>query len=259
MTQALFFDIDGTLVSFKTHQIPASTIEALSKARSQGIDIFISTGRPRQLINNISAIKQLIKGYITANGAYCYADNNIISCFHIPTEDVESVIEQSDKLNAACIIMGEHDLAIHNPNPTAIATFHDMLNISDIPQLPLPRIMNQRILQLTPFITPEQEQHMLPLLKNVETSRWCSQFADITAKGVNKAKGLKEIAAHFGYQLNHTMAFGDGGNDLSIIKAAGIGIAMGNAGPELKQAADHTTTTVDDNGIANALRHFNII
>lgn len=46
MTKALFFDIDGTLVSFKTHAIPASTIEALKRAKANGVKIYISTGRP---------------------------------------------------------------------------------------------------------------------------------------------------------------------------------------------------------------------
>ena len=55
------------------------------------------------------------------------------------------------------------------------------------------------------------------------------------------------------------MAFGDGGNDSSMIKKAGIGIAMGNALDSLKQEADYTTTSVDDDGVLNALRHFNLI
>lgn len=46
MTKALFFDIDGTLVSFKTHEIPQSTIDAIVRAHQKGIQIFISTGRP---------------------------------------------------------------------------------------------------------------------------------------------------------------------------------------------------------------------
>lgn len=77
MIKALFFDIDGTLVSFKTHTIPDSTIQALTAAKSKGIEIYISTGRPYPLINNISAIEHLIDGYITANGAYCFIGNNI--------------------------------------------------------------------------------------------------------------------------------------------------------------------------------------
>ena len=55
------------------------------------------------------------------------------------------------------------------------------------------------------------------------------------------------------------MAFGDGGNDTSMILQAGVGIAMGNAIDELKQQADYVTTSVDDDGILNALRHFDVI
>ena len=69
MTKALFFDIDGTLVSFKTHAIPASTIEALKRAKANGVKIYISTGRPFLFINNLGQIASLIDGYRTNNGA----------------------------------------------------------------------------------------------------------------------------------------------------------------------------------------------
>ena len=55
------------------------------------------------------------------------------------------------------------------------------------------------------------------------------------------------------------MAFGDGGNDISIIKKAGIGVAMGNAGDNLKEVADYITTSVDEDGVKNALAHFGVI
>ena len=67
------------------------------------------------------------------------------------------------------------------------------------------------------------------------------------------------IAKETGLDPKFTMAFGDGGNDTSMIRTAGIGVAMGNALDTLKQAADYTTTSVDDNGVLNALRHFKLI
>lgn len=57
--KALFFDIDGTLVSFKTHEIPVSTVAALEQAHDSGVKIFISTGRPPMFINNLGAISHL--------------------------------------------------------------------------------------------------------------------------------------------------------------------------------------------------------
>lgn len=103
MIKALFLDIDGTLVSFRTHQIPSSAIEALTKAKDKGVRIYISTGRPLSLINNIDEIKHLIDGYITTNGACCIIGEEIISCTPIPREDVRRVIDFSDRIGFACI------------------------------------------------------------------------------------------------------------------------------------------------------------
>jgi hydroxymethylpyrimidine pyrophosphatase-like HAD family hydrolase len=59
--------------------------------------------------------------------------------------------------------------------------------------------------------------------------------------------------------MSNCIGFGDGGNDTTMIKDCGIGVAMGNAIPELKSIADYVTSSVDEDGIANALRHFGII
>ena len=66
---ALFFDIDGTLVSFKSHEIPASTVIALTQAKANGSRVYIATGRPPLIITNLKAIEHLIDGYVTTNGA----------------------------------------------------------------------------------------------------------------------------------------------------------------------------------------------
>ena len=89
--------------------------------------------------------------------------------------------------------------------------------------------------------------------------RWHPAFVDVTAKGNTKQNGIDQIIRHFGIKLEETMAFGDGGNDISMLRHAGIGVAMGNAKEEVKQAADYVTASIDDDGIAKALKHFGII
>ena len=127
MIKAIFFDIDGTLVSFKTHQVPQSAIDAIVQAKTQGIKIYISTGRPFPLINNIDRIKHLVDGYITANGAYCFAGNEVISYQPIPDEDVRTVIRWADEKEFACMVVGEKDLAMYRNNACADRIFRQML------------------------------------------------------------------------------------------------------------------------------------
>lgn len=138
--------------------------------------------------------------------------------------------------------------------------FHDVLNLDDYGQhTPFPKLAGQKILQMSPIVSAEEEREILARLTDVESGRWSPDFSDLTARGVNKARGLEAVAADRGIDISETMAFGDGGNDLPIVRRAGIGVAMGNAGEALRRAADYVTTSVDADGVSNALRHFGVI
>lgn len=90
--KALFFDIDGTLVSFTSHTVPASTVEALEEAHRRGVGIYISTGRPMAFITNLKSIAHLIDGYITTNGAYCVVGDTVVSRHPMDPDDVATVL-----------------------------------------------------------------------------------------------------------------------------------------------------------------------
>ncbi len=94
--KALFFDIDGTLVSFRTHKIPQSTVDALEEAKRNGVAVYISTGRPIMLINNLGQIEHLIDGYITTNGARCFVGNHTVCLHPILRADVDEVVADAD-------------------------------------------------------------------------------------------------------------------------------------------------------------------
>lgn len=257
---ALFFDIDGTLVSFNTHEIPASTLFALTQAKANGHKVFISTGRPPLIITNLGAIDHLIDGYVTINGALCFVGDDIVRCRDIPKEDVQALVLDAQQKNYGLIVVGEKDIAVLDPQGEVDRVFRGEIAVKNLDQgKSLDVVLKQRILQLTPFFPETYEHEMLRHMPGCTSGRWHPSFTDITAKGADKGEGIKIMAGHFGLDMRNTIAFGDGGNDTSMIRVAGIGVAMGNALDSLKQAADYTTTSVDDNGILNALRHFGII
>lgn len=257
---ALFFDIDGTLVSFQTHQIPPSTILALTQAKANGHRVFIATGRPPLIITNLGAIEHLIDGYITINGALCFIGPDVVSCKDIPKEAVLTVVNDAKEKNYGLIVVGERDVAVLDPQGEVDRLFRGKLAVENLNQAkPLDGVLQQRILQLTPFFKEAYEPDLMARIPTCTSGRWNPDFTDITAKGADKGEGIKTLAKHLGLDIRYTMAFGDGGNDASMIKTAGIGVAMGNAIEALKNVAHYTTSSVDDDGILKALRHFGLV
>lgn len=135
MIKALFFDIDGTLVSFNTHEIPSSTLAAIAEAKAKGIKIFIATGRPKAIINNLTALqeRELIDGYITMNGGYCFVGDEVIYKHSIPVQDVKALAALSDERNFPCIFVAEHTVAVCNTNKLVNEIFHDFLHVDILP------------------------------------------------------------------------------------------------------------------------------
>lgn len=257
---ALFFDIDGTLVSFKTHQIPDSTIQALTLAKEAGHKVFIATGRPPIIITNLGAIEHLIDGYVTINGALCFVGDEVVKSKEIPNETARFVAKDALEKNYGLIMVGEKDVAVLDPQGEVDKIFRREICVENLNQAkPIEEVLKQRILQLTPFFSEDYEKQMMALLPNCTVGRWHPAFTDITAKGADKGEGILTMTRHFGLDSKYTMAFGDGGNDSSMIRTAGIGVAMGNALDSLKQEADYVTTSVDEDGILKALQHYHLI
>ena len=261
MKYALFFDIDGTLVSFDTHQIPASTIFALTQAKANGHRVFIATGRPIQILTNIGAIEHLVDGYITTNGAHCFVGDEVVCTNAIAQQDVDIMLDDARRYDYSCVVASTTQFAVYNPHPDFDQIFIQQLAVEGLNAdcMNLEKAFTEPILQFSPFFDIEHEQQLMPRLSGCISGRWHPAFTDITARGTDKGSALHKMARHLGIDMAHTIAFGDGGNDLTMIREAGIGVAMGNANDLLKQHADHITTSVDDNGILQAFRHFGII
>lgn len=257
---ALFFDIDGTLVSFESHQIPPSTILALTQAKANGHKVFIATGRPPIIITNLGAIEHLIDGYVTTNGALCFVGDEVVSCKHIPTDEARLVVEDSIEKNYGVIVIGEKDVAVLDPKGDVDMIFRQHLAVENLNLAkPVEYVLQQRIMQITPFFDKDYEQKLMQRLPGCTSGRWHPAFTDITALGADKGEGVLAMARHLGFDPKYTMAFGDGGNDTSMIRTAGVGVAMGNAIDDLKKETDFVTTSVDEDGILNALRHYGLI
>ena len=143
----------------------------------------------------------------------------------------------------------EEDGIYQNYVDDSVRQLYDMLDFPHPPLRPLRGNGGKEVYQLIAFFSPGHEERIMSVLPHCEATRWNPLFA----------VGIDKIIEHYGISLHETMAFGDGGNDMAMLRHAGIGVAMGNAGDEVKEAADYVTDSVDDDGVMNALRHFDVI
>lgn len=258
MVKAIFFDIDGTLVSFKTHRMSENLKETLHKLQANGVKLFISSGRSRLEMNNLDGFP--FDGYVAMNGAETTLGGEVIDSHPLPEATSLQVAEIAEREKVSCWVFADNVAGINHASPQAME-IAEMINLRPPCFLDLRQVAeNHTVYEYTIFFDDEQARRLLyPVLKNVSYTRWHPYFLDIVAEGLSKSYGAARILERIGVTREECMAFGDGGNDIPIIEYAGIGVAMGNATDDVKAAADYVTDTVDEDGIVTALQRFGVI
>lgn len=257
MTKIVFFDIDGTLVSFNTHNIPQTALDAIKSIRSKGIKVWIATGRPMPFINNLGDLEY--DGIISATGAHCQTKNGeVIYSKPVDKDDIQRMIEHQLKTGLAVAYAGNEQAIMTAPNGIT----ENAKEIFQLLNIPLPELHDPEealgfdVMEIIAFFTKEEAPYMMSnVLKGCSDARWHPDFVDCVTKGSNKATAIDKVIAYYGFDISETMAFGDGGNDIPMLQHAAVGVAMGNASDQVKLAANVVTSSVDEDGIAKVLNN----
>src|SRR5690554_758271 len=213
MIKAIFFDIDGTLVSFNTRQIPESTKKSIEEIRNNGIKVFIATGRHFSTINNLGDTE--FDGYVTMNGCYCLTGpGNVIFKKSIAPADINAFIDYLQQVREfPSVFVEEHQLTM-NYTDEETGYLMKLLKRDSLPIKPLDYYRDKELFQLTAFFKQPQEEEIMRILPNCSAMRWYPTFADVISKGADKGVGIDKFCEYFGFSKEETLAFGDGGNDI---------------------------------------------
>lgn len=252
MIKAIFFDIDGTLVSFKTHKIPDSTLRAVHDVRQKEIKVFIATGRPMPFIDNLGELEY--DGIMSVNGACCQEkDGRSIFKSPVDKKDLIRLTEFHNK-KPFPIAFATSEQVFLTEKDKRVSDVFQLLNVRATEILPIETCQNMEILQIIAFFPEEEQEYIMGnVLTGCDAHRWHTDFADIISKGNSKSTGIDIMLKHYGFNINEAMAFGDGGNDIPMLSHLKYGIAMGNASDEVKSYANYVTDSVDDDGVAKIL------
>jgi len=263
----LVIDIDGTLIN-KDSTISPENIEALTLTRDNGITVALSTGR------TVTSCRKIID-QLSLDGYHIFFDGALVSdCSnseHVHIRPIEKTLVR-EMVDFARTYDIDLELASATQYFTERETWSTKIKRSffdietTVGDLSLP-CEREKIIRLDIVVSSAGEEAKADYFMDHFSGRLrfsqahSPQFPDVTfiniiSLGTSKGEALKALAAHLGVTLEESAAVGDWVNDISLLSTAGFGIAMGNAHDDLKAIADYVTLSVEEHGLAAAIRKF---
>ena len=249
--KAIFFDLDGTLLS--KGKLMESAKEALFYAKEKGVLLFVATGRHRNEFENMPWFPGLpFDGFVTMNGAYCYVGEEVIFKSPIPKAAIRTVAEYITGNPIYCMFC-EADGSYANLSDQWIEAAQLSYGLSIPPIRDPMSAIDADIYQMV-FIGNELRDYV-QRLPDCNITSWAEGCYDVVPAGVNKWVGILPMLERFGLKPGEVAAAGDGQNDIEMLTGAGFSVAMGNAPDDVKACAGFVTGHVDDDGLLKAVRH----
>lgn len=271
--RVIIMDVDGTLTNGKKVITP-KTKAALLKAQEKGAILVLASGRPTSGLMDIANELEMEKHHgllVAFNGSKVIdcETNEVLFNQTMTVEEGRAVLEHMKQFDRVrpMIDKGEYmyvnnvydNYIMWKGKPFNVMEYEsrggkfklcevdDLAAFADYP-------LNKILTTADPdYLQAHYEDMMAPFKDSLSCMFTGDFYFEFTAKGIDKAKALDTVLIPKGYQIEEMIAFGDGHNDASMVKYAGIGVAMANAVDALKEVADDITLSNEEDGIAYSL------
>lgn len=262
----LALDLDGTL--FNSQKIvSAENKKALRAARDKGVKVVITTGRPLKAISGLLEELDLISDedyIITFNGGLVQKTNgDILDKSELTRAQLYRLYSALEPLALPFDVLSDgivYSLASQGnqslyPQANPKLKFVEVVSFDDIPE----NVIYNKVVSVTnpTFLDEQILKFSKDLYDEFEIFKSRDIILEMMPKGVHKAAGLNQLIQHLGLLPENVMAMGDEENDLSMLKWAGLGVAMANGVAIAKETANAVTTrTNDESGVAEAVEKY---
>lgn len=260
--KTIFFDIDGTLLGMKDgrrFQMPESARTALRLLVRGGHRIAICSGRQEAFIHK--HFPGMFQSYVAMNGTHVVFEGETVYDRAFSAERVAKLCETFTRANCRFIFIGKTHGWSRNIAPEHIPFLNSLYSLPDFLITDWkPEDICANMMDFI-FENDEEYERCRGLFTDgmVINRHPGGLTSDLSFEGEDKASGIERFLAYSGISKEDTVAFGDGYNDVTMMRAVGLGVAMGNAVDEVKNAAGLVTTDLFDNGIYNGLKKLGLI
>lgn len=273
--KVIIMDVDGTLTNGKK-VVTEKTKNVLIKAQKLGIKLVLASGRPTSGLIDLAKELEMTEHdglLVSFNGSKVIdcQTNKVLFNETMSVEEGQAVLEHMKNFKVKPMIDKGNYMYVndvfdneiqYNGEPFNIIEYEarggkfklcekdDLAEFADYP-------LNKILTAGDPEYLQEHYKEMMEPFKDKLSCMFTAAFYfEFTAKGIDKAKAIDTVLIPMGYKKEEMIAFGDGHNDASIVKYAGIGVAMGNAVDDLKAIADEVTLSNEEDGIAYTLSKY---
>lgn len=256
MKQVLFFDVDGTLLTPKKRIVEPATIEILKELlNNPNIDLYLSSGRGRETLNDVEYIIPYFTGLNLANGGHIIiGENSYVDC--IDKDLVKNVVE--------FMIKNKISFSASTINGNLRMYFNDEVKTSFDRNVPGPYILLKEdddfyfddVIQFWLLGNNEEIDLTSKHFKDLTFFKWGTFGADVIPANRDKATGIKKILDIMKYDINNTFAFGDSDNDVPMFKLCKTSIVMAKCTPAARESASYITGPIEEGGLADAVRKY---
>lgn len=256
-------DLDGTLLN-DTKRISGRTVSALKCLPNAGVRVVIASARPPRSVRHVYTELGLDTWQINYNGALIWDEPNRRSVHHRPMEGsvvrriIDAVRDRYEEVLVGCEVL---DRWCTDRFDQTYTTETGRLFKPDL-VAPLAEFCDQPITKLLLLADPLTITRLDPVLIDlpfdVSIVRSDPQLIQITSAGASKGEALRLVAAHYGVSMREVMAIGDAANDVPMLQAAGVAVAMDNARPDVKKVADWVAPSNNDHGVHAALVRYGL-
>lgn len=241
-----FFDIDGTLIDLNTKKISEKMLETLVRLKEKEIIICLATGRSPIALPHFKEVEFDV--FLTFNGSYCFNSERTIFSNPIPTEDVKRLIQNAAEIGRPVSIATKDRLAANGTDQDLIDYFANAnLKVEVAEDFNL--VLLEDIYQVMMGCYESEYERMMKDIRHAKITAWWDRAIDIIPANGGKGKAIDKILDYYNLDKSEAIAFGDGNNDIEMLKSVGMGVAMANGSERLKAVADVVCGDVAEDGI----------